>query len=227
LKVSIHQPQFMPWLPYFQKIEQSDVFIFLDTVDYQKNGLQNRNKIKTPNGEQWLTVPVLAKLGQKIKDVEIDNTQKWKKKHLNALTQNYSKAKHFNLLSETVDSFYNNNWENLSELNINFTTSMLEKLEISTKILKSSDLHSQGSSSDLILNLCKELGATKYLTGSGAENYLKFGDFKEEGIDIEYFDCGSIEPYAQTFQKIGFVANLSALDIFCNCGQDWRKYVTR
>ena len=97
MKISIHQPQYIPWLPYFLKIANSDCFIFLDSVDFQKNGIQNRNKIKTAQGEQWLTVPVKQHLGQKIYDTAIDDSKNWKKKHWQTIKQCYSKAPLFSL----------------------------------------------------------------------------------------------------------------------------------
>ncbi len=93
--VSVHQPQYLPWLGYFDKIERSDIFVFLDNVQFKKNEWQNRNKIKTSEGWQWLSVPVIHKFMQKISEVKINNTVWWGKKHLNALVTNYSKAPFF------------------------------------------------------------------------------------------------------------------------------------
>ena len=225
MKVSIHQPQYLPWLPYFQKIEQSDLFIFLDSVDYQKNGLQNRNKIKGPNGEQWLTVPVSAKLGQKIIDTRINNNQKWTKKHLLALHQNYAKAKHFNFLLDIIDNIYSQKWETLAELNIFYISEILKTINITTTICRSSELGCEGNSTTLILNLCKKVGATKYLTGYGAKNYLNFEEFNNENIDIEFFNPLPTIKYPQTYNKLGFIDDLSCIDILLNCGDRWREFL--
>lgn len=225
MKVSIHQPQYLPWLPYIQKIDQSDLFIFLDSVDYQKNGLQNRNKIKGPNGGQWLTVPVIAKLGQKIADTKIDNSQRWSKKHLTAIQQSYGKAEHFNYFSEIIANVYSQNWENLAELNIFFINQILNIINVSTTIYRSSELECEGNSTTLILNLCKKVGATKYLTGYGAESYLNFNEFDNANIQVEFFDPPSIINYPQTFKKIGFVDGLSCIDILLNCGERWRDFL--
>ena len=225
MKVSIHQPQYLPWLPYFQKIEQSDLFIFLDSVDYQKNGLQNRNKIKGSNGGQWLTVPVIAKLGQKILDIKIDNSQRWSKKHLSAIQQNYGKAEHFKYLSEIIANVYSQNWENLAELNIFYINQILKIINIDTTICRSSELECEGNSTTLILNLCKKVGATQYLTGYGAENYLDFNEFKNANIEVEFFNPPSIINYPQVFKKIGFVDGLSCIDILFNCGFRWRDFL--
>ena len=94
MKISIHQPQYIPWVPYFLKIAQSDLFVFLDTVSFQKNGLQNRNKIKTPQGAEWLTVPVQQKLSTPINEVKLVKGN-WQKKHVKSLQSNYRKSKEF------------------------------------------------------------------------------------------------------------------------------------
>ena len=110
MRVSIHQPQYLPWLPYFQKIEESDLFIFLDNVDFQKNGLQNRNQIKTANGAQWLTVPVKQSLGQKIVETRIANSNLWRKKHWQTIRQNYGKAQAFSQYERQLEHFYTRDW---------------------------------------------------------------------------------------------------------------------
>jgi len=225
MKVSIHQPQYLPWLPYIQKIDQSDLFIFLDSVDYQKNGLQNRNKIKSSNGGQWLTVPVIAKLGQKIADTKIDNSQKWSKKHFSAIQQSYGKAEHFNYFSDIIADVYSKKWDNLAELNISFLKQILKIINVSTSIYQSSELECEGNSSTLILNLCKKVGATKYLTGHGAKNYLNFNEFENANIEVEFFNPPSIIHYPQTFNKIGFIDGLSCIDILLNCGERWKDFL--
>ena len=106
MKVSIHQPQYLPWPPYFKKIDEADLFIILDSVDFQKNGLQNRNQIKTSQGAHWLTVPVEQHLGQKISEVRIQNSPNWRKKHWQAIQQNYSKAPFYSTYIEELRGIY-------------------------------------------------------------------------------------------------------------------------
>jgi len=223
--VSIHQPQYLPWLPYFQKIDESDLFILLDTVDFQKNGLQNRNQIKTAQGTHWLTVPVRQSLGQKIQDVKIDNSINWRRKHWQTILMSYRKASAFNLYEEELESILSREWELLSELNFELMTLMLRYLNIQTPILKSSKMKAKGSASELVLNLCKEVGAKQYLSGTGGKNYLEHDIFDKADIEISYQSLVYPNTYKQTFPKIDFINNLSALDIILNCGDAWRSYL--
>jgi hypothetical protein len=225
MNLSIHQPQYLPWLPYLMKIGESDLFIFLDSVDFQKNGLQNRNQIKTAQGPLWLTIPVKHELGQKIKDVKIDNKKDWRRKHWQTIQQCYSKATAFKVYEQQLGDFYSNEWEGLSELNIEFTNMILTWMGISTKVMRSSEMKAKGNASDLVLNLCLEAGATRYLSGIGGKNYLKEDSFKQAGIEIVYLPANLPETYPQLFPKAGFINDLAALDIMLNCGSEWRGYL--
>lgn len=224
MNVAIHQPQYLPWLPYFLKIEESDVFILLDTVDFQKNGLQNRNQIKTAQGAHWLTVPVRQQLGQKIRDVEIDNSTDWRRKHWQTIQMCYRKAWAFKIYENELEDFYAREWAGLNELNIELTTMILRWMNIQTPIVRSNQMQATGSASDLVLNLCQEVGATRYLSGMGGKNYLASEAFEKAGIEIDY---RSVQPeaYPQLFPQAGFINHLSALDIVLNCGETWRSYL--
>lgn len=227
MKVAIHQPQYFPWLPYFLKINKSDLFIFLDSVDFQKNGIQNRNMIKTSQGEKWLTVPVKHTHGQKIKDIEIDNSQKWQKKHYQTLIQSYSKAEFFDDYKGELENYFSIKWNSLSEMNINLSSLMMNWLGVDTPIIRSSEMNSTGKGSDLILNLCIEAGAKEYISGIGGKDYLDLNMFKKQGISIDYQPPKLPDQYPQPHQKVGFKNNLSALDIILNCGKGWKSYIPR
>ncbi len=225
MKLSIHQPQYIPWLPYFLKIEESDRFIFLDTVDFQKNGLQNRNQIKTGQGAQWLTVPVQQKLGQKIGDTPIQNTTDWRRKHWQTLQQCYGKLDGFRVHAEELEALFAREWDNLSDLNITLTLAMMRWLGIETPTVRSSEMSAKGAASDLVLNLCTEAGASEYISGTGGRDYLRLDDFERAGVRVDFRPTPAIDPYAQAFPKAGFVNHLSALDILFNCGGGWRQHV--
>ena len=224
-KVAIHQPQYLPWLPYFLKIEASDLFIFLDTVDFQKNGVQNRNKIKTHQGAQWLTVPVKQKAGQKIIDTPINNQGNWKHKHWQAIKQCYGKTPGFFKYQQELEGLYSSEWHTLGELNIEFTRLILKWMKIDTPIVRSSELESQGKASELILNLCLEVGADVYLSGIGGANYLEESKFLNSGVVIEYNSPILPNAYPQRRSNQGFIGDLSALDIMLNCDENWRSYL--
>lgn len=223
--VSIHQPQYIPWLPYFMKISESNVFIILDSVDFQKNGLQNRNRIKTAQGPTWLTVPVKHKIGQKIIDVEINNDVIWQKKHYASIVQNYGKTQFAIAYLKNLEEIYARKWDRLIDLNIHIFELMLQWLEISTIIIRSSRMKSEGTGSELILNLCCEVGATRYVSGIGGKNYLDEKSFTDYGIEVVYRPPVLPINYPQQHPKAGFFNDLSALDILLNCGSNWHSYV--
>ncbi len=221
---SIHQPQYFPWLPYFLKVERSQVFILLDSVDFQKNGLQNRNQIKTAQGAQWLTVPVRQNLGQKIVEVQIDNKVDWKKKHWLTIQQSYSKTKAFKLYAKDIEDVFSQDWSSLNELNIHVLTMMLGWLGVDCQVRRSSEMKSVGKGSELVLNLCLEVGAKQYLSGTGGHVYLEEATFLEAGVEIVYCEPELPMLYPQLYPQAGFLNSLSALDIVLNCGHEWRKY---
>ena len=223
--VGIHQPQYIPWLPYFLKIERSDVFILLDSVDFQKNGLQNRNQIKTGSGSHWLTIPVSQKSQQKIINIDISNETKWLYKHWQTIQQSYSKAKYFKAYESELESIYLQEWKKLCDINIEIIIMMMNWMGIKTPLLRSSEMKVQGFSSELILNLCKEVGAKSYLSGSGGDNYLDSESFAKQGIEIISQPSISLKKYPQANGNRDFLADLSALDIILNCGDMWRKYL--
>lgn len=225
--VAIHQPQYLPWLPYFLKIEECDLFIFLDTVDFQKNGLQNRNQIKTAQGGHWLTVPVRQQLGQKILETKIDNSTDWRRKHWQTIRQCYGKAAAFKAYADELEAFYMREWSGLAELAIAMTEMLMRWLDIRTPVMKSSDMSATGAASDLVLNLCREVGASRYLSGTGGMSYLRPVDFERAGIAIDYRSSVLPESYPQLFMQAGFINHLSALDILLNCGAAWRHYLPR
>jgi len=227
MKVSIHQPQYLPWLPYLLKIEESDLFIFLDTVDFQKNGLQNRNRIKTAQGGQWLTVPVNQRLGQKIREVQIENASGWRRKHVQTIQQCYGKAGAFDEFAGDLDALYAREWQELSELNIELTMLMLKWMGITTPTTRSSRMSATGAASELVLNLCREAGATCYVSGTGGKDYLDEAAFRQAGVEILYRGPVLPESYPQLYPNAGFLNDLSALDLLLNCGRSWRQYLPR
>ena len=218
--ISIHQPQYLPWDNFFKKIKKSDCFIFLDNVEFQKNGLQNRNQIKTSNGPIWLTVPIKQKLGQKISDVEIDNSKDWKKKHWKTISENYNKSKHFDNFKGNFQNIFLSNWNNLSELNIKIILEILMILNIKTKIYKASDLKVKGKSTELLVNLCKKINSKTYMSGEGGKNYLEVEKFKEAGIQVIFEKNINQKPYKQNHDNVGFVQNLSIIDNLFNNGKE-------
>ena len=217
--VSVHQPQYIPWIGYFHKIKSSDVFVLLDNVQYKKREFQNRNKIRTKEGPIWLTVPVLTKgeYTQRIKDVCIDNTEHWERKHLNSMETDYHKAKYFKEHEPFFKELYSKKWEKLSELNIAVIKYLLDYLEIGTKIYLESELDITGESTERIVNICKKLGGDAYLSGAGGKDYMDEKLFADAKLGLVYQNFKHPE-YPQVYE--GFESHLSTVDMVFNCGKE-------
>ncbi len=216
--ISIHQPSYLPWLPFIEKAIKSDIFVFLDDVQFEKNSEQNRNKIKTSSGPSWLTIPVKRSLNSLISEVEIPQEQsKWVKKHINTIEQNYFKTPYYNdVIPELFDIIKSHN-TNFMSLNINIDEYFLSLANFKGEIEFSSNLGIKKKKSNKILSICKNLGAKTYLSGSGGRDYLNLNDFKSANIEVLFQDYLHYE-YNQAYMKLGFIPNLSALDFFCNYG---------
>jgi hypothetical protein len=219
--VAIHQPQYLPWLPYFDKADRCDVFVYLDTVQFQKNGVQNRNKVKTGAGATWLTVPVHASSQDRIRDVVIANSQ-WHQKHIRTIEMNYARAENFQWFSHRLRGLLEREWEYLTDLNIAASEELFDALRITCRRVRSSELEVVGKRDQLVLNICEALNATVYLSGQGAKAYQDDEEFQRRGIQVHYQEYRS-QPYKQCHPEIGFVSDLSALDLILNNGDNVRQ----
>ena len=219
--ISIHQPQYIPWIPYFSKIYQSNVFVFLDDVQYQKNGLQNRNFILCKNRPTRLTIPVSCRFGYRINEVKIGDNNILKK-HWQTIEQCYKKVNLFSEIMLFLHEIYQKKYTLLSELNIEIIKGILSFLSIDRELINSSDIEKQGTKSDLILCICKHVKADTYLTGSGGLEYLNIEDFRKEGIRIQVMEY-NFKPYLQHNSR-DFVDKLSILDLVFNQGRNSIDY---
>jgi len=220
--IAIHQPQYLPWLGYFDKIDKSDIFVFLDDVQFKKNEWQNRNRTKTAGrgGWQWITVPVIHRFGQKINEVKINNQENWCKKHLHQLETNYFKSPHFLQCYDFLKETYARKWENLSEVNIYFIEYLTKTLGIKKQLVKSSDLKVIGEKTDRLVNICKMLNASTYLSGVGAKEYIELKKFESEKIKVIFQDFHH-PVYKQLYGE--FIPNLSVGDLLFNYGDESLK----
>jgi len=215
--LSAHQPAYLPWLGYLDKIARSDIFVFLDTVQFEKNSYINRNQIKTPHGAQWLTVPVRTKghLSQTLRDTQIASGTVWRAKHLKSIAMNYSRAAHFESCFPKFNNLLEGSQCKISELCWEQMIFWLAEFAIKTRIVRASELPMVGAKSDLILQLCRHLGATRYLSGALGRDYLVESEFAAANIAIEYQDY--VHPrYPQLWGE--FLPNLSIVDLWMNCG---------
>ncbi len=214
--VSIHQPAYLPWLGYFDKIARADLFIWLDNVQFQKNSFQNRNKILTKDGPSWLTVPVRTSgvlYETPLKDAEIDNSRNWRAKHVSSIRMNYNKAMRFSDCFPALAGFYEREWQTLDRLCWEMLDYFNTLLGVTTPIRRASDMSADGSKSDLVLDLCKKAGATTYLSGALGRDYLDLPSFAAAGIAVEFQDYKH-PPYRQAYP--GFVPNLAVIDLIMN-----------
>ena len=213
--ISIHQPAYLPWLGYIERIKKSDLFIFLDTVQFEKNSFTNRNLIKGANGPYWLTIPVKKKghLSKSLLDTEIVRDVDWRKSHLMSIKSSYSKSVEFHDKYAKISKLYNNDETLLADLCFNHLLFWLDELQIKTKIVRSSSLSISSKKSDLILDICQEVGATTYLSGPMGKNYLEENDFISNGIklDYHYFEP---TPYPQLFGS--FIPFMGIIDYWFN-----------
>jgi hypothetical protein len=216
--VAIHQPNFLPWIGYFYKIAKSDIFVFLDNVQYEKNGFINRNKIKTPQNAMWLTVPVNFKFGELINEVKISNHISWREKHLKTFEMNYKRSDFFEDVFEIIKGIYcSKDWQNLSDLNINLVEAVARYLGLNTPFVKSSTLGVEAKSTELLMQIVKKVGGDIYLSGFGGVKYQEETEFAKAGIKLMYSDFNH-PAYKQLWGD--FVPNLSVIDLLFNTGNE-------
>lgn len=221
--VAIHQPQYLPWIGYFDKMLKSDTFCYLDNVQFKKNEWQNRNRIKTSQGWQWLTVPVEYRFPQKINEVRVNNTTGWGKKHLQALISNYSKAPFFKEHFSFFEQAYARDWEFISELNIFLIEYIREKLGLGDKpTVLASHLKLSDDPTGRLIDICKILSADTYLAGRDGAKYMDLERFKDSGIKVITQDFHH-PSYPQLFGDFG--PQLSVIDLLFNCGSQSRQKI--
>jgi hypothetical protein len=222
LVVSIHQPNYIPWIGYFYKIHKSDIFVFLDDVQYIRKGYINRNRIKTHQGVSWLTIPVENKgnYGCNINEMKIRNDMNWKENHLRNIEMNYKKSDYFNDFYSVFKDCLNKNYDNLSELNIGIIKTICRLFDIKTEIILSSELDIKETSTERIISICKLIGANKYLSGSGGSKYQDGKMFEDNSIQLVYSDFKE-KQYKQLWGD--FTGSLSVIDYIFNCGYNIEK----
>lgn len=209
--ITIHQPDFMPWLGFFDRWKKSDLYIVLDDVQFIRRGWHNRDKIKTAHGVKWLTVPVKTKgrYHQLIKEVEIDNASNWQRKHLTAIKEAYGQAPNFSELIPEIEAIYCASHERLMILNMELLKLFANHMNIQTPYVFASELAVDSSKTERLVNLVLACNGTLYLTGEGSRNYLDESLFSLNGIGVEWHDFDH-PIYTQLYGD--FTPGLSALD---------------
>jgi hypothetical protein len=217
-RVAIMQPTYLPWSGYFGLMHSVDLFIFLDSVQFARRSWQQRNQIKTANGAQWLTVPVNSKgkRDQRIDEVEIDSTAQFAAAHTRAIELNYRKSAAYETVAPEILAELNKPHLLLAELSIGLTRKIQTMLGIETPMLRSGAMHGAGTKAELLVSLCREVGATEYVSPPGSQEYLDESDaFKHADIPVRYFQFRHPE-YPQLFGD--FLPYMSCIDMLLNCG---------
>jgi WbqC-like protein family len=219
LILAAHQPQFAPWLGFFDKLDRADVFVLLDNVQFKKNEWQNRNRIKGSGGPQWLTVPVSGRFGQTIEELDIAQREIWPARHLKSLRTCYSRAPYFAETIARYERIVCRSWEKLGALNIHLLFDLLAQMSLAQKrVLIASELDPLPENRDeRLIELCRKCGAETYLAGSGGRDYMGLERYQAAGLEVVFQEYRH-PSYPQLFGT--FTPHLSVLDLLFNCGPD-------
>ena len=220
-RVAIHQPQYLPWVPYCTKAEARDLFVYLDNVQFQRRGVQNRNQIKNAQGSMWLTVPVTARRTTGIAEVRVAD-KKWQMAHIRSIRENYARASYLHYFTDGLKPILEQDWTFLVDLNMKVTEWMFDALGITCRQIRAGDLDVGGTKDDLIIDICKAVGGDIYVSGEGARAYQGEEEFLNNGLELRYLSYRTVS-YPQCHPNVGFVPDLSALDLILNMGPHARE----
>ncbi len=216
--VSIHQPDYIPYIGYFYKIYKSDIFAFYDDAQFSNDNLHHQNRIKTPQGELKLKIPVDYHFKEPINAVRTKDELGWKEKHLKILEMNYSKSKYFKEIFTLFKDLLLCNYDSLSDMNMTINRFICYSFGFTTNFVKVSDFSLTTKKEEKVLDICERLNGSTYFSGKGASSYQFREHFRSRGIDLVYTDYKSIT-YPQQWGN--FVKDLSILDFIFNCGFNW------
>jgi hypothetical protein len=228
MKVAIHQPHFLPWLGYLHRMAQADLFVLLDHVQFERRNYQNRTMIRLNDRSHWLTVPVVqSSQKERIVDKRVDNrldgTKWWSANHFATLRHAYRAAPHFEGYAPRFKQLFDTQWQRLADLNQAGLELLREAYGITTPLARSSELGVEGARADLIMNICRAVGADTLIAGfGGSRGYLDVEAFARAGVRVSFHEFEHPE-YPQA-GKAPFIRGLSAIDLLFNCGaqsRDW------
>ncbi len=224
-KIAILQSNYIPWKGVFDMINQVDTFVFLEDVQYTTRDWRNRNRILTENGAKWITVPIKNKerRQQLICEAEININENWQKKHLNSFNVHYSKSPFYKDYRWILDDLYQSKkWNKISDFNIYAIKLISKVLKIKIEFKNSTELHTIGCKDDKLIDICKSLNATHYLSGPAAQNYIMPEKFEKANIQLEYMKY-EYPRYNQLYEPFNHYVTI--LDLIFNCGQDAPYYI--
>jgi hypothetical protein len=224
-RVAIVQSNYIPWKGYFDLIASVDVFVLYDDAQYTRRDWRNRNRIKTAQGVQWLTVPVqvTGRYHQRIRDVEVSEPD-WAATHWRTLAHHYTRAAGFVEIGPELESLYRRvPSSSLSAINHHFLAGICSLLDIETPIRWSSEFDLAGDRSERLLSMCRALGAATYVSGPAARGYLDAELFLEAGIAVEWADYSGYREYRQLYPP--FEHHVSIVDLLLNEGSEARRFL--
>lgn len=226
MKVCIHQPNYLPYIGFFNKIKNTDVYVLLDVAQYVKNRFDNKNRIRTKEGSMYLTIPLLSKdcYLKRLYEVKSPPENKWKKKHWKSIEAHYAKADYFDSYKDSLKRIYETDFTKLVDFNEAIIRFLIKEFKLETTVIKSTDLDIDVNlnSTDLLINILKEVGASIYLSGISGKKYIDEGKFKASNIWLEYQHF--VHPvYKQRFD--GFVKNMAAIDLLFNVGEKSKELI--
>lgn len=226
--VAAHQPHYLPWLGYLDKIARADLFVVMDDLQFENQNFQNRQRIKLATGAAWLTVPVHRgsqhdRICEKTIISSANPRHHWQHRHWETLRNNYSHAPYFATYADELHDVYTRRWENLIDLDRHVLSLALRWLDIRTPILSSSQLMLTGAKTDRLIDMCTKLRATHYYTGSGGStDYLDVDQLARAGVTVEWQHFQHPR-YPQRHPRAGFVSHLGFIDLVLNCGPQSRE----
>lgn len=225
-RIAVVQSSYIPWKGYFDLIASVDEFVLYDSAQYTKRDWRNRNQIKTPTGLLWLTIPVevKGKFTQSVRETKIADRE-WPRKHWSSIEHNYKRAKYFWEYGRLVGDLFKEAAEftDLSAVNYLFLTRVCALLGIDTRISWSMDYELNGDKTGTLLSVCKQAGASEYVSGPSAKDYLDVQEFVKEDIKVVFFDYSGYRPYVQLFPP--FIHTVSIVDLILNEGPNARYFL--
>ena len=216
MRLAAHQPQYLPWLGFFDKMDRVDRFVLLDVVQFKKNEWQNRNRIRTAEGWQWLTVPVHHRFPMTLHEVTLDDHGPWRRKHREALRIHYARSPHRATVLPALEALLDEPFEDLSALNARTVRLLAGLLGARTPISLASTVPGLPDGADgRLIALCRHFGCMEYLAGAGGADYMDLEAYRRAGIRVTFQEFRH-PIYTQAYA--GFEPNLSAVDLLLNCG---------
>lgn len=225
MRAVIMQPGYLPWMGYFDLLKAADLFLVYDHCQFDKDSWRNRNRVKTSQGIQWLTVPVLTKGQEKPtnREIKINNKINWNRKHLKSLEMNYRKARHFQTVYPMMEQILSRQWDYLIDLNMAFVLKISEFLQIDSRIEFTSQLKLDlpPDRNDKLVAMCKSVQADEFYEPSGGKGYINPESFAANQIKLVFQEYEH-PVYPQLFGD--FVSHLSVVDLLMNCGPESAEF---